>query len=125
MTQQTALSVSALPGPVHSFSAKTAAAVSIWVTPGGIFLFTEAHWTLAVDVYFEVYLKVIEGTLVFVRLWDLTDSSEVAGMFTLSTDLVRKRSESVTLVDNHEYAAQVAVPTGHVGHIREAELIFI
>ncbi len=123
MAQQTALSVSALPGPTQSFSPKTAALA--WTDVGEFFLYTSANWSNA-TIYFQATVKADSGTA-YARLYDIDAVAAVADsqISTVSATLERVRSSALTLTDGNEYVAQVAAVAGDSGSLTGASLILI
>lgn len=116
MAQQTALSVMALPGVVHSFVAKTPPAAVVFVLFGDVFLFTAANYVAALDFHFEAWHRATSGTS-HARLFDITLSSPVGGstVTTTSGTLIRQRSGALTLTDGSEYRLQLGSQAGDAG----------
>lgn len=88
---------------------------------GSPFLYTAANWTNT-NWYLEAFLKAVTGT-VWARLWNVTDSAEVATVSTSSTSYVRIRTTAFSLTDGKEYAAQFGVDSGATGRGISLELI--
>lgn len=129
MAQQTSLSVMALPGMVHSFSAKTAAPIPVVYAQWGIpFYFNSSNWGSEANFSLEVFFRSVIGT-VYARLFDLTSSTEVSGSELSSDDTSFRRYRTtmgLTLTDDHEYRLQLGkVNTTDQGEGEGANVVVI
>ena len=110
---------------LYSGIALAAPTVMGYTNLGGAFYYETANW-VDVEWYYEVYMLATAGT-VYARLYDITAAAVVADseVSTASATYVRVRTASVlTLVDTHEYVAQVGAVTGSGddGTIRSARV---
>ena len=96
-----------------------------WTNVGLETLFTEGNWSDQ-NTYFESYIKATSGTF-YARLFDITNSTEVAGSVLTSTTATfdRLRAGPFDLPDSHEYRVQTGSIGGSTGELIGARLIRI
>lgn len=90
--------------------------VTIYVSAGKIFLFTDAEWEDSFSFFFEATLRATSGEAK-AHLFDITADAIVAGseVTTTSATNVRLRSGAITLVDGNKYTAQYGTTSSSAG----------
>jgi len=106
-----------------SFAGKGGA--ETYVVFGDIQLYTDGNWSGSVFV-FQGTLRASSGTAL-ARVWDKTAAAPVAGSGISSASSIdeRVRSGTITLVNGHEYQAQVAKTVGSTAYAKSCRLIGI